>query len=194
MRCSDDYECKLLIYFNEVVYVDKNTYIIETKEVYKENNKVKYKLFKKQIELIELIINEKTTDLIQPECTDYALLNLIRKKSKQVNFKNYSKGIFKRYKHRKDLNDYLSNLNSSECYLITDSLIYSKIKSKTNLEIKIVDCLDELGNKILDNKIIIFNKSSKVYLNKEVCVTEIDSILSIHCGVDKEDFITINLS
>lgn len=194
MRCSDDYECKLLIYFNEVVYVDKNTYIIETKEVYKENNKVKYKIFKKQIELIELIINEKTTDLIQPECTDYALLNLIRKKSKQVNFKNYSKGIFKRYKHRKDLNDYLSNLNSSECYLITDSLIYSKIKSKTNLEIKIVDCLDELGNKILDNKIIIFNKSSKVYLNKEVCVTEIDSILSIHCGVDKEDFITINLS
>lgn len=194
MRCSDDYECKLLIYFNEVVYVDKNTYIIETKEVYKENNKVKYKIFKKQIELIELNINEKTTDLIQPECTDYALLNLIRKKSKQVNFKNYSKGIFKRYKHRKDLNDYLSNLNSSECYLITDSLIYSKIKSKTNLEIKIVDCLDELGNKILDNKIIIFNKSSKVYLNKEVCVTEIDSILSIHCGVDKEDFITINLS
>lgn len=194
MRCSDDYECKLLIYFNEVVYVDKNTYIIETKEVYKENNKVKYKIFKKQIELIELNINEKTTDLIQPECTDYALLNLIRKKSKQVNFKNYSKGIFKRYKHRKDLNDYLSNLNSSECYLITDSLIYSKIKSKTNLEIKIVDCLDELGNKILDNKIIIFNKSSKVYLNKEVCVTEIDCVLSIHCGVDKEDFITINLS
>lgn len=194
MCTIEDYSCKLLNYFGEVVYVDENPFVIKSEYLYKENNKLKRKFEEKIINLEELTVNKKTTDLISPECYDYGLLQKIRKADK-IEFYFKPKNLFQYFfKSKKPLFDYLNSINKEEFYLLTTPILAKKIKSKVNLEIKEVECFDEFINDVLDNQIIIFKKSAKVYLmNKIKECEDCDRLLNVYCGLELEDFIVINL-
>jgi len=193
MCCTEDYSCKLLNYFNEVVYVESSPYVINKKEIYKENGEIVIKNTTKEIDLKELTLNKKTTDLISPECFDYGVLQQIKKSKNIKEFFFYPKNLIQLFRSKSNLYTYLNNLGE-DYYLLTNSKIYKKIKNKTNIEIKQIECFDEFTNDVLDKTIIIFRKDSKVYLNKEVnSHPEFEELVFVKCGVDLDDFIIINL-
>ena len=193
MCYTEDYSCKLLNYFNEVVYVESSPYVINKKEIYKENGEIVIKNTTKEIDLKELTLNKKTTDLISPECCDYGILHQIKKTKNKKEFFFYPKNLIQLFRSKSNLYTYLNNLGE-DYYLLTNSKICKKIKDKTNIEIKEIECLDEFINDVLDKTIIIFRKDSKVYLNKEVkSHPEFEELVVVKCGVDLDDFIIINL-
>ena len=194
--CSIEYySCKLLNYFDEVVYVDENPFVIKSEYLYKENGKLKRKFEEKIINLEELTVNKKTTDLMSPECCDYSLLQKIRKADK-IEFYFKPKNIFQYFfKSKKPLFDYLNSINKEEFYLLTTPLLAEKIKNKVNLEIKEIDCFDEFINDVLDNQLILFKKSAKVYIMNEIKECEhFDQLVNVYCGLELEDFKVINLT
>lgn len=198
MSTIEDYKFKLLNYFNEVIYVDKNPFIIKTEYLYKENGELKRKLDEKIIHLEELTINKKTTDLLSPECYDYGLLQKI-KRSDKLDFYFNPKSIFQFFfKSKKPLFHYLNSINKDDFYLLTNSYISKKIKNKVNLEIKEVECFDEFTNDVLKNQIIIFKKSAKVYLIDKIIEyrdkdKDYDELVNVYCGIELKDFKVINL-
>ena len=193
--CSiEDYSCKLLDYFYEVVYVDENPFIINTEYLYKENSELKRKFEEKVIQLEELTINKKTKNLISPECYDYGLLQKIRRSNK-LDFYFKPKNLFQYFfKSKKPLFNYLNSINKEDFYLLTTPFVSKKIKSKVNIEIKEVECFDEFINDVLDNQIIIFKKTAKVYLmNKIKECEDCDRLVNVYCGLELNDFKVINL-
>jgi hypothetical protein len=190
----EDYCLKLNNYFNEIVIIEDNTFTLNSEFIYKENGFIKSVKKTKLIELKELLINKKTKDLISPEFYDYGLIQKIRKTENKLSFYFYPKNLFQKlFKKRSELYNYLNSINNEEYFIITTSDISKKIKRKVNIEIKKIDCFDELLNKVLDKQIIIFNRNAKVYINKNIKENEFDHLISIYCGVDLDDFTVINL-
>jgi hypothetical protein len=194
--CSiEDYCDKLNNYFNEIIIVNENPYVINSEDIYKENGVIKRKISKKLIELTELIVNKKTKDLLSPEFYDYGLIQRIRKTKNKLSFYFYPKNLFQRlFKRKSDLYDYLNSLNKENYFIVTTPDISRKIKRKVEIDVKEVNCFDELSNEVLNKQIIVFNKKSNVYLNKDVKNhEEFIDLVRVYCGVDLDDFIIINL-
>jgi hypothetical protein len=194
--CSvEDYFDKLNNYFNEIIIVDENPHIINSEEIYKESGVIKRKVSTKLIELTELIVNKKTKDLISPEFYDYGLLQRIRKTKNKLSFYFFPKNIFQRlFKRRSELIDYLNSIDDNDYFLITTPDISKKLKRKVKIEIKEVNCFDELSNEVLEKQIIVFNKRSNAYIHKQIeNHKEFDDLVRVYCGVDLDDFTIINL-
>ena len=194
--CSiEDYCDKLNNYFNEIIIVNENPYVINSEEIYKDNGVIKRKISTKLIELTEFIVNKKTKDLISPEFYDYGLIQRIRKTKNKLSFYFYPKNIFqKMFKRRSALIDYLNSVDSNDYFLITTPDISKKIKRKVKIEIKEVNCFDELSNEVLKKQIIVFNKKSNVYIHKQIKNhEEFDDLVRVYCGLDLNDFTIINL-
>jgi hypothetical protein len=194
--CSiEDYCDKLNNYFNEIIIVNENPYVINSEDIYKENGVIKRKISKKLIELTELIVNKKTKDLLSPEFYDYGLIQRIRKTKNKLSFYFYPKNLFQKlFKRKSDLYDYLNSLNKENYFIVTTPDISRKIKRKVEIDVKEVNCFDELSNEVLNKQIIVFNKKSNVYLNKDVKNhEEFTDLVRVYCGVDLDDFIIINL-
>jgi hypothetical protein len=193
--CSiEDYCDKLNNYFNEIIIVNENPYVINSEEIYKENGVIKRKISTKLIELTELIVNKKTKDLISPEFYDYGLIQRIRKTKNKLSFYFYPKNIFqKMFKRRSALIDYLNSVDSNDYFLITTPDISRKIKRKVEIDVKEVNCFDELSNEVLNKQIIVFNKKANVYLKDVKNHEEFTDLVRVYCGVDLDDFIIINL-
>jgi hypothetical protein len=194
--CSiEDYCDKLNNYFNEIIIVNENPYVINSEEIYKENGVIKRKISTKLIELTELIVNKKTKDLISPEFYDYGLIQRIRKTKNKLSFYFYPKNIFQKlFKRKSDLYDYLNFIDKENYFIVTTTDISRKIKRKVEIDVKEVNCFDELSNEVLNKQIIVFNKKANVYLNKDVKNhEEFTDLVRVYCGVDLDDFIIINL-
>jgi hypothetical protein len=195
MYSIEDYCEKLLNYFSEIVIVNENPFIIKSESIYKENGVIKRIKNTKTIELVELTVNKKTKDLVSPEFYDYGLIQKMRKSKNKFSFYFYPKNIIQRlFKKRYDLFNYLNSIEEENYFIITTPDIAKRIKRKVKIKIKEVNCFDELSNEVLNKQIIVFNKSSKVYINNEVKPHEsFDDLVNVYCGVDLEDFIVINL-
>jgi hypothetical protein len=98
------------------------------------------------------------------------------------------------FKRRSALIDYLNSVDSNDYFLITTPDISKKIKRKVKIEIKEVNCFDELSNEVLKKQIIVFNKKSNVYIHKQIKNhEEFDDLVRVYCGLDLNDFTIINL-
>ncbi len=193
--CSiEDYCDKLNNYFNEIIIVNENPYVINSEEIYKENGVIKRKISTKLIELTELIVNKKTKDLISPEFYDYGLIQRIRKTKNKLSFYFYPKNIFQKlFKRKSDLYDYLNSIDKENYFIVTTPDISRKIKRKVEIDVKEVNCFDELSNEVLNKQIIVFNKKANVYLKDVKNHEEFTDLVRVYCGVDLDDFIIINL-
>jgi hypothetical protein len=194
MSSLKKYKNRLLDYFSEVILIDKDPFIIEMEEIYKENGEIKRISSNKIINLRELILNKNTTDLISPECFDYGILTEIKKSNKVEFYYKYKNILDWVFNSRKELYNYLSSFDTNEYYLLTTPSISKSINNHTNLDIKEIECYDELSNDVLFKQIILFKKSASVYLYKKIHkYQDFEELVSVKYGVDLDDFIVINL-
>jgi len=187
------YEKNLYDFFSDIIWVKENPCTILTRNIIKSGEEVKIEDSKKVVYLDEVSLLEESMNLMIPECGSGGILNKIRKKSKTINFDYYPKNIFQKIFNRSDknLNQLISSEISENSFIISTKRICKELKQPVYMFES--NQIDEVGNRLLEDLIIIGEKS-QIIINENFKNNDINpKLIELELSIDYSKFKVIVL-
>jgi hypothetical protein len=187
------YEKNLYDFFSDIIWVKENPCTILTRNIIKSGEEVKIEDSKKVVYLDEVSLLEESMNLMIPECGSGGIINQIRKKSKIINFNYCSKNIFQKIfnKSDKNLNQLISSEISENSFIISTKKICKNIKQPVYMFES--NQIDEVGNRLLEDLIIIGEKS-QIIINENFKNNDINpKLIELELSIDYSKFKVIVL-
>lgn len=187
------YEKNLYDFFSDIIWVKENPCNILTRNIIKSGEEVKIEDSKKVVYLDEVSLLEESMNLMIPECGSGGIINQIRKKSKIINFNYYPKNIFQKIfnKSDKNLNQLISSEISENSFIISTKKICKNIKQPVYMFES--NQIDEVGNRLLEDLIIIGEKS-QIIINENFKNNDINpKLIELELSIDYSKFKVIVL-
>jgi hypothetical protein len=187
------YEKNLYDFFSDIIWVKENPCTILTRNIIKSGEEVKIEDSKKVVYLDEVSLLEESMNLMIPECGSGGIINRIRKKSKNINFDYYPKNIFQKIFNRSDknLNQLISSEISENSFIISTKKICKNIKQPVYMFES--NQIDEVGNRLLEDLIIIGEKS-QIIINENFKNNDINpKLIELELSIDYSKFKVIVL-
>ena len=187
------YEKNLYDFFSDIIWVKENPCTILTRNIIKSGEEVKIEDSKKVVYLDEVSLLEESMNLMIPECGSGGIINRIRKKSKIINFNYYPKNIFQKIfnKSDKNLNQLISSEISENSFIISTKKICKYIKQPVYMFES--NQIDEVGNRLLEDLIIIGEKS-QIIINENFKNNDINpKLIELELSIDYSKFKVIVL-
>jgi hypothetical protein len=187
------YEKNLYDFFSDIIWVKENPCTILTRNIIKSGEEVKIEDSKKVVYLDEVSLLEESMNLMIPECGSGGIINQIRKKSKIINFNYYPKNIFQKIfnKSDKNLNQLINSEISENSFIISTKKICKNIKKPVYMFES--NQIDEVGNRLLEDLIIIGEKS-QIIINENFKNNDINpKLIELELSIDYSKFKVIVL-
>jgi hypothetical protein len=187
------YEKNLYDFFSDIIWVKENPCTILTRNIIKSGEEVKIEDSKKVVYLDEVSLLEESMNLMIPECGSGGIINQIRKKSKIINFNYYPKNIFQKIfnKSDKNLNQLINSEISENSFIISTKKICKNIKQPVYMFES--NQIDEVGNRLLEDLIIIGEKS-QIIINENFKNNDINpKLIELELSIDYSKFKVIVL-
>lgn len=164
--------------FNNILHVDSNPAILNTTEVFKKDDKIKYVNKKEEYNLTKFII--KSVDDLEKTIINEIITTSERK---QIDFypTTFFKKLLSRYEYDL-LSKQLDYIKDEEHFIITSTKVDKHLD---------VDC-DVIINESLGDTLIVVRKDSKVVIHKNIL--ESDDFIHIELYIDPKYFSVITLN
>lgn len=187
------YEKNLYDFFSDIIWVKENPCTILTRNIIKSGEEVKIEDSKKVVYLDEVSLLEESMNLMIPECGSGGILNQIRKNSQIIKINYYPKNIFQKIFNRSDkkLNQLISSEIGEDSFLISTKKICKNIKQPVYIFES--NQIDEVGNQLLEDLIIIGEKS-QIIINENFKNNDINpKLIELELSIDYSKFKVIVL-